>query len=314
VVALAAQWWPGWHWAIEPLLLTALISPAMLAWEFARRWLYKIDRADMVALSATIYLLLLVVVAWLASRGLPSATTGAFAWIAGSVAALAVALPGLSPQRLDRIGAARMIRTHGRESAWLAATNLPYSVYSSASIVVLIGAAIGPVAAALFTAARTLTNPAISIVSAIDSIDKPRAARALATDGIAGLKSIVRRSRISIAIATGVYLGFVALFATPLIALAFHGQYAGSEENVRLLAIGFFLFGLNLPSETMLIVLRAGRTMLAIRTITALATIAALALAAPYGIHGMAIAFAATQAANMLLLRLAEMRVARAAS
>lgn len=310
LVAVAARTWPECGWAVEPLLLTTLISPAMLAWEFARRWLYKIDRADMVALCATVYFVLLTAGAALASRVWPHAPAGALAWVAGSLGALAAALPVLAPATADRRGTATLLRQHRSESAWLAATNLPYSVYSSASIVVLIGILVGPVAAALFTAARTLTNPAISIVSAIDSIDKPRAARALASNGMAGLRSVVRRSRLSIALATGIYLGLVALFAAPLIELIFKGQYAGAEQDVRLLALGFFLFGLNLPSETLLIVLRAGRTMLVVRCITAVATIVALSLAGRHGMSGMAIAFAATQAMNFALLHLVEHRAA----
>ena len=41
------------------------------------------------------------------------------------------------------------------------------------------------------------------------------------------------------------------------------------SRTLRWLALGFFLFSLNLPSETMLIVLRAGPVMLTVRCITA---------------------------------------------
>jgi len=302
--------WAAAAWVTEPLLLTAMIAPAMLLWEFARRWLYKIERADMVGLCSTIYSLLLVGTAWAASRIMPNTLGAASAWVISSLGALLIALAILRPVRADRSTTLRLIRDNKANAGWLAATNLPYSMYSSASIVVLIGILVGPVAAAVFSAARTITNPAISLVSAIDSIDKPRAARAYAHTGMAGLRSVVHRSRLSIALATGVYLGLVAIFATTLIAFAFKGRYAGLEQEVRLLALGFFLFGLNLPSETLLIVLRAGRTMLAIRTITALATIAALALGAAYGVSGMALAFAITQAANFVMLRLVESSIA----
>lgn len=302
---------PSWRWLADPLLLTALISPTMLVWEFARRWLYKIERADIVALCSIAYFVGLVAVAWVVSHHSPSAFAGALGWVAASLGALMFALPFVRPGGFDGGVAARLVRSNRAEASWLAATNLPYSVYSSASIVVLIGLLVGSVAAAVFSAARTLTNPAISLVSAIDSIDKPRAARAFARDGMPGLRSIVHRSRLSIALATGLYLGLVALFAGPLIAFAFKGQYAGLEREVRLLALGFFLFGLNLPSETMLIVLRAGRTMLTVRTVTAIATIAALAIGSAYGVSGMAIAFAITQAANFVLLRWIEATAGR---
>ncbi|QJU57270.1 hypothetical protein HL653_05190 [Sphingomonas sp. AP4-R1] len=311
VVGAVGRTLPSWRWLADPLLLTGLISPAMLVWEFARRWLYKIERADIVSVCSLAYFVMLGLVSWLVSRHAPSAYAGALGWVAASLAALALALPTLRPGLFDRAAATRLIRENRAEAGWLAATNLPYSVYSSASIVVLIGLLVGSVAAAVFSAARTLTNPAISLVSAIDSIDKPRAARAFARDGMPGLRSVVQRSRLSIALATGLYLGLVALFAGPLIAFVFKGQYAGLEREVRLLALGFFLFGLNLPSETMLIVLRAGRAMLTVRTITAVATIAALAIGSAHGVSGMAIAFAITQAANFVLLRFIEAGVGR---
>lgn len=302
---------PGWAWAVEPLLLAAIVSPAMLAWEFARRWLYKVERSDVVAVASTFYFIVLCLGAWAASVAAPTARIAALAWVAASVAAMIVALPALRPAMPNKSILSRLYHTNRSHSAWLATTNLPYSVYSNATIVVLIGILIGPVAAAVFTAARTLTNPAISLISAIDSLDKPRAARALAHEGLGGLRRVVARSRRSITVVTAAYLGAVALFATPLIAFVFKGEYAGLETEVRLLALGFFLFGLNLPSETMLIVLRASRTMLVLRTVTAAATLVALIVGARWGVSGMAIAYALTQALNYALLHLAEGVAAR---
>ena len=309
-VAFAGQVRPSWAWLAEPLLLAALISPSMLAWEFARRWLYKDGRADLVGLCSACYFVLLVSAAWSCSRLSPSAAVAALAWVAASFAALLLALSSLRPGNLDRAIAVRLMRLHRTDAAWLAATNLPYSIYSSASVVVLIGLMVGPVAAALFSAARTLNNPAISITSAIDSLDKPHAARAFAAEGTAGLVRVVRRSRRAIVLATGLYLALVSLLATPLIRLTFEGRYAGMEREVRLLALGFFLFGMNLPSETMLIVRRASGTMLAIRCATAIVTVALLAAGAAHGVLGMAIAYVASQTFNLLLLCLAEARTA----
>jgi O-antigen/teichoic acid export membrane protein len=182
--------------------------------------------------------------------------------------------------------------------------NIPYAIYNSATVVILIGVLVGPVPAAVFTAARTLTNPAISIVSAIDSTDKPRAARALAEQGVAGLRRSVSGTRRLLIGLTGSYLGLVALFADPLIALAFHGRYAGVEHEVQILALAFFLFCLNQPSETLLIVLKASEAMFAVRTAAAVATVIALIAAIPFGVKGMAIGLVAAQA----LLRFAEHR------
>ena len=303
-----SEWLPAAHWLIQPLVLAAMVTPAMLAAEFTRRWLFQIERADLVALLAAAYFCVLVGGAWLAAIMSADATAGACAWVAASLAAAIPALLLLQPTGIRIPEIRRIVREHRSEARWLAWANLPYSVYGSATIVVLIGAVIGPVAAAVFTAARTLTNPAMSIVSAIDSTDKPRAARALVERGAVGLHDAVRRTRRLIVIATGAYLGAVAIWAGPLSRVAFHGQYSGVSAEVRLLALAFFLAGLNQPSETHLIVLKAGRTMLAVRTIVALGAIVMLVLAAPWGVTGMAGAVVAIQAFNLGLLQTAERR------
>jgi O-antigen/teichoic acid export membrane protein len=301
---------PCAHWLIQPLLLAALVTPTMLAAEFTRRWLFQIERADLVALFALVYSCLLIGGAFLAARESPDATAGASGWAAASMGAAVPALFILRPTPIRKKDFGRIVREHRSEAGWLAWANLPYAVYGSATMVVLIGMIIGPVAAGVFTAARTLTNPAMSIVSAIDSTDKPRAARALAEHGPAGLHHAITRTRWLIALATGAYLGAVAIWADPLTRLAFHGQYPDIIAEVQLLALAFFLAGLNQPSETRLIVLRAGRAMMMVRTVVALLALAALLFAAPWGVAGMAAAVAAVQAVNLLLLYVAERRIA----
>lgn len=298
--------WPRLAWTALPLTLAMIMAPPMLAWEFARRWLYKIDRADVVAVCALVYLTVQILSAWLIARHAPSAFAGSLSWVAASVLATVVAMPWLAPGRPSAKLAAALVKRHRATAGWFVATNVPYSVYSSASIVVWIGIFMDVLATAVFTAARTLTNPAISLVSAIDSIDKPRAARALAAEGPAGLLRVVHRTRLTIAVATGLYLGAVSLFADDLTALVFAGSYQGMGTEIRILALGFFFFGLNLPSETMMIVLRAGRTMLAVRSVAAALTLAALAIGSVYGIRGMTMAFAVSQGMILLLFHVAE--------
>jgi len=157
-LALGTEWWPQAIWGVMPLALGALMTLPLLCAEHLRRWLYKRERADLVALVSGIYL------AWA---------------LAGSVATL-LPLVWLRPAWPDWPASWNCLARHRRFASWLALTIVPYMVYSSATVVVFIGLFNGPLAAAVFTAGRTLTNPAISMVSAVDSIDKPRAARAFA--------------------------------------------------------------------------------------------------------------------------------------
>lgn len=164
---------------------------------------------------------------------------------------------------------------------WQALTNIPYAVYNS-SVTVIIGMFGGAVAAAGFTVARTLTNPAISMMTAVDSLDKPRAARALQADGLPGLSRSVRRTRRLLMLLCGAYLGVLALVADPVITWAFGGLYDDQVDEVRVLAAAFFLICLNQPSETFLIVLRDSKLLLGTR-IAAAAAIATLAFGSRYG-------------------------------
>lgn len=301
-------------WTAEPLALAMIVSPPMLAWEFARRWLYKLERADVVAVCSTVNLLVQVAAAWIIARHAPTAWTASLAWVVANLLAVLLACCWLSPGRPSRGVATSLILENRGMAGWFAATNVPYSIYSSASIVVWIGLFMHALATAVFTAARTLTNPAISLVSAIDSIDKPRAARAMAVEGPSGLLRVVRKTRLTIAVVTGLYLAIVALFADRLTAVVFAGAYPGLGEEMRILAAGFFFFGLNLPSETMMIVLRAGRTMLTVRCVAAGLTLCALWIGSGHGIRGMTIAFAVSQALILMLFQVAERLVLRQAS
>ena len=126
---------------------------------------------------------------------------------------------------------------------------------------------------------------------------------------MAGLQRAITRTRALIALTTGAYLGAVALWADQLATLVYNEHYTNVTVEVRLLALAFFLAGLNQPSETRLIVLKAGRAMLIVRSITALFAIVSLAVASSWGVAGMAIAVAGIQMLNLLLLWLAERRV-----
>lgn len=306
IAALVQVALPAQRWLAEPLLLGAGITPPLLAADFVRRWFYKQERAWLAALVSALFFVALIGGALVAAATRPDAVAGALAWGVSATLATLFALLLLRPAAPAAARAWRRFAPHGRFAGWLALNIFPYTVYSTATVVILIGALLGPGAAAVFTAARTLTNPAVSIVSAIDSTDKPRAAAALAKDGGPGLRRAIGNTRRTLILLTGGYLALVALFAHPLIALVFHGQYAGVEQNVQLLCAAFFLFCLNQPSETLLIVLRASRTMFVTRAATALVTLAALVLAIPHGIPGMAIAIAVSQLANIVLLTLAE--------
>lgn len=313
LVLIAGLLWASYsqlRWLSAPLVAGAAITVPMLAAEFARRWFYKLHRADLAATVSAVFFIALLAAALIAAQ-LHSARLGIAAWAIASALASLLALVWLRPTAPALARTRERFAPHAPFAGWLSLNIFPYTVYSTATVVLLIGALLGPAAAAVFTAARTLTNPAVSIVSAIDSTDKPRAAAALAERGAAGLRHAIGDTRRTLIVLTGGYLALVAAFAHPLIDLVFHGQYAGVERDVQLLCAAFFLFCLNQPPETLLIVLRQSRTLFVTRFCTALVTLAALVMSIPYGVPGMAIAISVSQFANILFLGIAERRALR---
>jgi O-antigen/teichoic acid export membrane protein len=296
----------AWIW--QSLAYAAVASPASCLLEFARRRLYQEERAIAAAACSALYGAGLVAIAGLVLLTKSGLTTAALAWPLAAMLGVGlgaiIARPrGVAPRELVRVW-----RHHLRFATGLALTSIPYAIYTTA-VVILVGIFGGPTAAAAFTAGRTLTNPAMAAVSAVDTLDKPRAAKALASDGMTGLRASIARTRRTVLLLTGPYLGVLALFSPWILSLAFGPAYAAHGLGVSLLAISFFFTGLNQPSETALIVLRATRSMLAIRSTIAVLTVLGLwLLGGRFGFLGCAAAIATTNLLNVVALSYAERR------
>lgn len=300
-----AQGDPRWGWLVEAVSLSIGVCPALLFFEFGRRTLYQAGRAASAALASACYLVIIVASALVLTQGDAHAGTGAMAWVVAGLGSGGVASVILAPGP-PRLREGFALWWANRSFAfWQALTNVPYAIYN-ASVAVPIGVISGPVAAAAFNAARALTNPAISIVSAVDSLDKPRAAKALRDDGCAGLTRSIRRTRRLLVLITGAYLALVIVLAEPLLHIAFGETYAMLVNEMRVLAIAFFLMCLNQPSETLLIVLRESRLLLALRSLTAAIALVSLLVATRFGVMGCCLALLVTQSLNLGLLRFAE--------
>ncbi len=296
---------PNVGWVVHALEYATAVTPPMLLAEFGRRWLYQAHRPVTVGLSSVLYFVVGIGVA-LISFKVKSGWIGALAWIAAGFCVFAVARLALPPGPASWRSAVGRWLEHSRFAAWQSACHIPYAFYN-ASVVILIGLFGGPVAAAAYTATRTLTNPAISMVSAVDSLDKPRAALALVTDGIRGLNHSIRRTRRLLAVITGGYLAIIVLFPDLMLRLAFGHAYEGRGLEVRILAAAFFLMCMNQPSETLLIVLREGVLMFVIRMMTMIAAVAGFWWGSRLGgVLGCAWALLGVQAFNLIGLRIGE--------
>lgn len=304
---------PRSAWVNHALDFAPVVAPALLLTEFGRRWLYYAGKPATAAFAAFVYFVINVVVAGIVLLTGAGLTLGVGAWVLAAAGYMTVVILAAPPRAVSMREVFGVWRPHAKFAGWQMLNHLPYAIYNN-SVVLLIGVFGGAVAAAVFAAARTLSSPILSFAAAVDVMDSPRAARALAAEGVTGLKASIARTRRLLLLTNGAYLAVVLVFTRPLLELAFGDRYLGHELEVQILAVAFLLFGVNQPSETQLIILRAGKVMLATRCVAAATAIAALALLArPFGPAGCAAAIVIVQLVNIVSLRLAERRVIQTA-
>lgn len=176
--------------------------------------------------------------------------------------------------------------------AWAVLGHLGYSGYNFGIQLVLAGLA-GPAAVGAFHACRTLLQPVSTLMGAMDSIDKPRAAAALRSEGRAGLFRVLGRNARLLALASVPFIGLVALAAQPLLELAYGSRYADQRDVVLMWCVVTLCTLASQPVESGLYVARRTRTLFYGRLGAALLSLAAaLPLVAHHGSAGALLAMA----------------------
>lgn len=295
------DWPPGRQtgWLAQSLLMAALMLVPVMAHEFCRRAAIQEARLDLLAGTGAAYAGVLVVTAaapwpsaWAAWSGCQPALAVALACMAAAaVYRLRTALPVLATWQ--RPPPNPVYRTY---TGWALASHLAYSGYNF-GVQALLAAVAGPAALGAFHACRTLVQPVTTLQSAMDSIDKPRAAAALAREGTPGLRRVLRRAMAVLALLAVPYLALVAWGAGPLLAWLYGDRYAEQQAVVSMWCLVALCSVISQPVESGLYVARQTRALFAARAVAALASLAlALALTVSHGAVGalaaMALGFA----------------------
>jgi O-antigen/teichoic acid export membrane protein len=304
---------PTHRWLVSAIGWAAIASPWICFIEFGRRRLYQQRRGVMAAFASAVSTGVMLAVAAIDWRGgLHNALLGACAWAFGGMAGTLVATLAAPPRRVAWSEIRQVWRRHQHFALWQSATAVPYAFYTTI-VVILVAAFSGAAGAAAYTAARTLINPAMALVSAIDTLDKPRAAKALLDGGVLGLQASIRRTLFTVIGLTGPYLFVLTLFSSLILRTVFGPGFGGYGLAVSFLAVAGFFACLNQAPETNLIVLRAGQSMFAVRMGVAVLTVICMAAGARYlGFLGCTIALLLINILNFVALRLASQRVLRA--
>lgn len=305
-LAAGAAAWAGAGWVTQALGMAALLMLPAMGHEFARRAAVQAARLDLLAgMGATFAAVLLAVAvlplpqAWrpwqpALALGLAwAAAAGLYAWRSGQT-------PWPWPGRPPRLAA------YASYGGWALGSHLAYSGYNF-GVQALLAALAGPAAMGAFHACRALVQPVSTLQAAMDSIDKPRAAAALARDGGPGLRRVLLRSALTVALLALPFLVAVGLAAGPLLTLAYGELYAGQQAVVAMWCLVALCGVFAQPVEAGLYVARHTRALFRARALAAaLSLCAAWPLIASHGAAGalaaMALGFAIAAGAGLVVL------------
>lgn len=252
----------GWLWAVAStatvlILCKALVMalPSLLAFEFARRVLYTQERSMVVLRMSIANSLFQVgaVAVVVVVGGQALAAVGGMAVAAGCAAVLG--LFGVSWRGQETHGAQGLLVRYRKDMGWNLAAALPYAGFNTA-MPMLLGFLSGPATAGVFTATRLLVSPVTALIAAVDSVDKPRAARSLREGGASGLRRSLGATLSFLIVFGGVYLVLAGAFADEMLNFLLGPEYPLPSGSAQWWAVVGFLIILAQPLETGLLVLR----------------------------------------------------------
>lgn len=276
---------PDWI-SLAFLLGAGFVVPSFF-YEFKRRWLIQSDCYGAAVIAAAIYCVVQLagIVAAILTESLWAAVA-AFT-LSNLVAALACALatPKMAP--CAKPPAFRpFLRNLAHFISWSVMSNLAYNGYGHIPPLIL-GAMAGPVPVAVFTAIRNFTQPLSTLATAIDNFDKPRAARALAAQGIPGLKRSLTNTAAAMAAFTLPYLALLVLFGDTIVPWVYGKTYGDPTVALAWFAAAHVAIVLAYPLETALFLLRRPDLLFLGRMIAAAIGIALCVVLVPsWGLYG----------------------------
>lgn len=185
-------------------------------------------------------------------------------------------------------------------SKWSVLGSLAFSGYNFA-IQSVLGLISGPASLGALNAARNVIQPTSSLIQAIDSVDKPRASRAYAHDGVVGLLSVTRGSVGTLLFLGVPYLLFIGFFPKEVLNFLYGAASGYSEGTLVALCAMAVLMLCAQPIETSLYVLRRPRSLFFNRLVASLVSLPlAFLLIEKYGALGAALSLTIGWAVSLL--------------
>jgi O-antigen/teichoic acid export membrane protein len=270
----------------EALAVAALLIPGYFSLEFWRRMLIQCrDIKTAAAIASATFLAVAVTVAALhvTGGGAVAAAAGLSACYLLAGAACRLRTKALLPKATEEVDWSSEVAKFGR---WSTLSHVAFSGYNTA-IQLILSLVAGPAAMGSFAAIRNLTQPINTLIGAVDNLDKPRAARAFASDGFAGLFASLWRTVSTLTVIGGGYLLFCAGAGGYLVQLAYHGRYGHAWNEIWMWCLIAFAMMAVQPLESGLYVAQRTDALFTNRVISALIGLSAALLAIPaWGVMG----------------------------
>lgn len=252
----------GAAWVVRCIEITAILMVPMYYLEFARRVVILGVSMQRLVGMAVIYSCVLAIGAlgiWF--WNLEASTTAfVFTIISGALCSCCYARISLAPRALIQHSATWNARKLWHFGKWGAGSSIAYSGYNFA-VQAILAIMIGPTAVAVFAATRNLAQPINVVVQAMDSVDKPRAARAYHHQGLQGLWLVTKRSWTWLLAIAIPYFVLVGYFAEDVLALAYGDKYSKASPELLLWFLVLLFMILVQPVESALYVLRKPKWM-----------------------------------------------------
>jgi O-antigen/teichoic acid export membrane protein len=299
LAAAAASAAAGGGWLQRSLLMAALLAPCVFLHEFARRAAVQERRFGTLAVMGAAYALVMLLASMGATEfGASGAATPWAPWgpalaFAGAAVAAAVAYRVVTRRSVAWVTGsppAPAEAGYGRFGAWALASHLGYSGYNF-GVQAILAALAGPAAVGAFHACRTLVQPVAVLMTAIDSIDKPRAAAALQHGGWPALRNALLHNQRWAALLVLPFLAGVALAAAPALRLFYGELYATQQAVVWMACLAALAALVAQPVESGLYVARRTRELFLARCVAAVLGLASAGWLVP--LHGASGACAA---------------------
>jgi O-antigen/teichoic acid export membrane protein len=270
----------GWSLSLgRLLLLTAVVTPALMIRDFGRRVTAAHLRMGMtLALDGAVAGMQLSGLIWLVARGALTATSGlalvGLASLVGSLVWLAAWRTHIHVRRHLLSGAWRRNWVLGR---WIVTSRIAAHLGSDASLLWLLTLMVGAHAAGDFAACLTIAFLANPLVLGIGLFLTPKTATAFAEEGVEGVGRLVTRATLALGVFMTIFVAGVSLSGGSILEMLYGAAYAGLGAEVSVVALAIAVGALSLVPTNALVVVERPAVNLA-SSVLGLATMAASAL------------------------------------